>query len=77
VGENEIKRRGSYTQRDLFTQVSFGMSEGFRVFKLSNVSSTPSKNEISTLSSVKVGGIMACKCSPIEICDECLLQEEE
>jgi len=76
MGSNEVKRRGSNPQRDLFAQVYQGLPEGFRVFCIPNVSSTSNKNGISTLSSVKVGGMMTnCKCSPIEVCDECLLLE--
>ncbi len=51
-----------------------GLSEGFRVFCVSNVSSTQSSNAISTFSSIKVGGIMS-KC-PAYLCAEsdiCLL----
>jgi hypothetical protein len=58
MGSNEVKRRGSNPQRDLFTQVFLGMPEGFRVSSVSNVSSTSSSNAISTFSSVKVGGMM-------------------
>ena len=61
MGSNEVKRRGSNPQRDLFAQVFLRMSEGFRVFCVANVSSTSNKNAISTLSSIKVGGIRCLK----------------
>ena len=58
MGSNEVKRRGSNPQRDLSAQVYQGLSEGFRVFCIPNVSSTSNKNDISTFSSIKVGGMM-------------------